>query len=134
MGKKGMETNDLRRSGIFGGVGVLLALALTFLYALLCSASVLPQGREGLFARGILAIASAVAAWLSYRKRGTGKLLSAAVTGGVILAFVLLLALLTKNSSVINISLLYDLAAITFGVLTGCLLTARHKKRRRKHL
>lgn len=130
--EKNMKSIPVRRSCAAGLIGVALALLLTFAYALCASKFLLPQGREAVYGRAILFLASVCSAYLSCKKQGSEKAVCAGISGAVMLGFVLFLGILTKASSVINISLLYNFLGILFGVLTGCLLTAKHKRRRKR--
>lgn len=130
--EKKSEALSLRSTLLCGAAGTALALALILAIALLIVNSLLPQGREGLCSRCALFLGAAAAAWLACRKHASGKAVRAAASCGILLLFVIFLAVLTKNSSVINISLFYNFLCVIFGGFVGCLTTTRHRRRRRK--
>lgn len=133
MDKKMTPERRLVRRALCAGLGgVAGTLALTLLEASLCAAGRLPQGREGLWARLALALASAVAGGISAAGAKSGKLTYAAMTAGVLSFFVIILGLLCESSTILNISLLWNLLAVLCGVLTGAMLTARRRRRRRR--
>ena len=126
------STIPVKRACIAGAAGAAITLLLTFALALCSSRMLLPQGREGVLVRAALFLASVCSALMACRKQSANRAACAAISGGVILAFVLILAVIAKNSSVINISLLFNFLCVIFGVLLGCLLTVKPKKRRKR--
>ena len=129
---KNVKTVPVRRACAAGAIGVALALLLTFVYALCAGKMLLPQGRDGVYGRVILLIASACAAYLSCRRQSSGKAACAGISGLVMLAYVLFLGILIKASSVINISLLYNFLCIISGAFCGCLLTAKQRRKKKR--
>lgn len=118
---------------VFAGAGAAAGmLLLVLLEASLCAAGRLSQGREALWARLALLLASAAAGLVSAGGVKTGKLTYAAMTAGVLSLFVIILGLLCESSTLINISLLWNLLAVLCGVFAGSMLTARRRRRRRR--
>lgn len=129
---KKKENTAIKNAVLAGLIAVAVTLLLTFLAAVLCSKEILTQGRGDIYERGILIAASLLAGLLACQNANSGKLLCAAESGGILFLFVIILAVADVTSSAINISLLIDFACIIFGVLAGCLLTARHKKYKKR--
>ncbi len=133
MDKKMTAERRLVRRAVLAGLGAAAGtLLLVLLEAALCASGRLPQGREGLWARAALLFASAAAGLVAAGGVKTGKLTYAAMTAGVLSLFVIILGLLCESSTLINISLLWNLLAVLCGVFAGTMLTARRRRRRRR--
>lgn len=126
------ERRPIRRALLAGLGGAAGTLLLVLAEAALCGAGVLPQGREGAWTRAALIFASLLAGWIAGGGAKTGKLYCAGAAAGVMLFFVIILAVVSGNSTPINISLLWNAAGVLCGVFAGGLLSARGKKHRRR--
>lgn len=133
MDKKMTEERRSVRRAVLAGLGAAAGvLLLVLLEAALCAAGRLPQGREALWARLALLLASAAAGLVAAGGVKTGKLTYAAMTAGVLSLFVIILGLLCESSTLINISLLWNILTVLCGVFAGTMLTARRRRRRRR--
>lgn len=133
MGKKSDAGQRALRNALLAGLGgAVLTLLLVLLAALLCKNGWLRQGREAFWARGALLLASLLAGIAASGKAKSGKLVCGGAAGGVLLFFVIILSLLSGNSTPINISLLWNVLTVLCGVFAGTVLTARGGRRQRK--
>ncbi len=133
MDKKMTAERRSARRAVLAGLGAAAGvLLLVLLEAALCAAGRLPQGREALWARLALLLASAAAGLVAAGGVKTGKLTYAAMTAGVLSLFVIILGLLCESSTLINISLLWNILTVLCGVFAGTMLTARRRRRRRR--
>lgn len=133
MGKKSDAGQRTLRNALLAGLGgAALALLLILLEALLCKSGWLQQGREALWARGALLLASFAAGAAASGRAKSGKMACGGVACGVLLFFVIILSLLSGNSTPINISLLWNVLTVLCGVFAGTVLTARSGRRHRK--
>lgn len=126
------ERIPLRRACIAGLTGVALAVILLAVAALCMEQLILPQNSAVLVGKIILFVSALCAAHLSCAKGEGGKAARAGVSAAAILVFVIIAAVLTKSSSVFNMSLLWNLLSVICGAVMGLLLTVRHPKRRRR--
>ena len=134
-----MSEKGLRKDGLpwprllaSGAVGLLTALGGILLLALLGADALIGTGREALAARGALLLGTALGAFLACRKAGEGRVVAAAVAGGVSLVFVLLLSLLGPEARLFSFATLKSILCVIAGSLVGCALSARRRKRRRR--
>ena len=131
-GGVGRRTLSWPRCALAGGVGLLTAGIVLLLLSAVLADQILPQGREGLAARGALLLGSAAAGFLSCRKMTEGKLLPALVSAGMMTVFLLFLGIFTTDTSVLNMSMLLDVICVIFGVLIGLLCTGARRGRRKR--
>ena len=122
----------LRRALLGGALGTLLAIILIFICAVLTEKSVLPQGREAVWGRAALFLGCILAGGAASTGLGRGNLLAAAAGALVPLAAVILFALFTKDSSVLNMSLLYNLVCIISGSFLGYVFLLKRGRRHRR--
>ena len=134
-----MSEKGLRKDGLpwprllaSGAVGLLTALGLILLLALLGADALVGTGREALAARGALLLGTALGSLLACRRAGEGRAVAAAVAGGVPLAFVLLLSLLAPEARLFSLATLKSILCVIAGSLAGCALGARRRRRRRR--
>lgn len=133
MDKKMTAERRSARRAVLAGLGAAAGmLLLVLLEAALCAAGRLPQGREALWARLALLLASAAAGLVAAGGVKTGKLTYAVMTAGALSLFVIILGLLCESSTLINISLLWNLLTVLCGVFAGTMLTACRRRRRRR--
>ena len=105
-------------------------LLLLFVLAVLYHRGVIPLGREVLFGRCCLAVTALFAAWTTGRNFGGAGLLLGMLSTLVLMLFLLLVGVFTKNADIFNISFFYSAAALLFGGFLGGILSVRKKKRR----
>lgn len=126
------EGVPLRRACIAGLTGVALAVILMFAAALCMERLILPQSSAAAAGKIILTLAALCAACLSCVKGEGSRAARAGVSAAVLFVFVTLAAVLTKSSSVFNMSLLWNLLCIICGAAAGLILAARRPRRRRR--
>lgn len=126
------EWKPLRRACAAGLTGVALALILMFAAALCMEHLILPQGSALPAGKIILFLSALCAAYLACVKGEGNRAARAGISAAVLLIFVVFAAVLTKNSSVFNMSLLWNFLCVICGAALGLLVTARRPKRRRR--
>lgn len=126
------ERIPLRRACLAGLAGVAMALILMFAAALCMERMILPQSSAALVGKLILFLAALCAACLSCAKGEGSRAARAGISAAMLLVFVAFAAVLTKSSSVFNMSLLWNLLCIISGAAAGLILAARRPKRRRR--
>ena len=126
------EWRPLRRACAAGVIGVALALILMFTAAVCMEHLILPQSSALLAGKMILLLSALCAAYLACVKGEGSRAVRAGISAAVLLIFVVFAAVLTKNSSVFNMSLLWNFLCVICGAALGLLLTARRPKRRRR--
>lgn len=134
MSEKGMRTDGLPWPRLLaaGAAGLLCALGLILLLALLGADGLIGSGREGLAARGALLLGTALGAGLACRGAGEGRAAAAAIAGGVVLVFVLLLSLLVPGAGLFRLATLKNLLCVIAGSALGCALRPGRRRRRRR--
>ena len=126
------EWKPLRRACAAGLTGVALALILMFAAALCMEQLILPQGSALPAGKIILFLSALCAAYLACVNGEGNRAARAGISAAVLLIFVVFAAVLTKNSSVFNMSLLWNFLCVICGAALGLLVTARRPKRRRR--
>lgn len=126
------ELDPLRRACVAGAIGVALAVILMFVAALCMERLLLPQSGAVPVGKIILFLSAFCAAYLACVKGEGSRAARAGVSAAVLLVFVLLAAVLTRSSSVFNMSLLWNFLCVISGAALGMILTARRPKRRRR--
>ena len=126
------ERKPLRRACAAGLAGVALALILMFAAALCMERLILPQGSALPAGKIILFLSALFAAYLACVKGEGSRAARAGISAAVLFIFVVFAAALTKNSSVFNMSLLWNFLCVICGAALGLLVTARRPKRRRR--
>lgn len=136
-----MSEKGLRKDGLpwprllaSGVAGLLTALGLIFVLALVGADALIGTGREALAARGALLLGAAVGAFLACKGVGEGRAAAAAIAGGVPLVFVLLLSLLVPEARLFSLATLKNLLCVIIGSFAGCAMRAKRRRRRRRHL
>lgn len=132
-GNKG-ERAPLLRACAAGLIGVALAVILMFAGALCMEHLILPQSSAAPVGKIVLFISALCAAYISCVKGEGSRAARAGVSAATLLIFVVLAAVLTKSSSVFNMSLLWNLLCVISGAAVGLVLTARRPKRRRRRV
>ena len=127
-----IERNPLCRACIAGLAGVALAVILLFAAALCMEQLILPQSGAVLVGKIVLFLSAFCAAYLASVKGEGSRAARAGVSASFLLVFAVFTAVLSKNSSVFNMSLLWNFLCIICGAALGLLLTARRPKRRRR--
>ena len=127
--ERSMRPFPLRTAAVCGAVGITSAAALCMLFALLIAHSWLPQGREALLGRCALFASGAVSALLASRRREVGKLPAALGAGVLPLLAALAISLFADVSTDGNMSIFYNALCVICGVLAGCALTIRRRRR-----
>lgn len=128
------ERIPLRRAIVAGVIGVALAVILLIVAAFCMEHMILPQSSVVPVGRIVLLVTAFCAAYISCAKGEGSRAARAGVSAGVMLVFVVFAAVLTKTSSVFNISLLWNFLCVTCGTAAGVFLTARRPKRRRRRI
>ena len=128
------ERTPLRRAIIAGLAGVALAFILLIIAALCMEHMILPQSSAMPVGRIVLIISAFCAAYMGCRKGEGSRAVRGGVSAAALLVFVIFTAVLTKTSSVFNMSLLWNFLCIICGSAGGVLLTARRSKRRRRRI
>lgn len=128
------ERAPLRRAVIAGLTGVALAVILMLAAALCMERLILPQSSAAPVGRATLFFSACCAAYISCVKGEGIRAVRAGVSAAALLVFVVFAAVLTKSSSVFNMSLLWNLLCIICGAAAGLVLTARRPRRRRRRV
>lgn len=128
------EGNPLRRACVAGAIGVALAFILLIVAALCMERLLLPQSSTVLVGKIVLLLSAFCAAYLACVKGEGSRAARAGVSAAVLLVFVLLAAVVTKTSSVFNLSLLWNFLCVISGAGLGLILTVRRPKRRRRRV
>lgn len=123
----------ITRACIAGLIGAGLLLVLTLGFACLRIHVPLTEGKETILERILLILSSFLAGRLAIGKRGEQRLLRAGISCLTLTVFLLILAAISENSSVLNISILFDLLCIISGGFCACLHRKSRTGRRKKH-
>ena len=122
-----------RKTLVLGLTFIPLYLVFLFLLSVLLEREFLGQGREAVWCAALLFVTAVIGGWLSAKRAAQKKLLFGLLGDADLAVFLLFLGVFTKNSSVFNISVLYDFIALIFGGLLGSICASGHHRRRRKH-